>query len=136
MRWLFLISGLGVLGVSAYSGWALSDGRVPVWAFCAVGVFLLVLVLPFILEYTTMGQDMTRVGGEFLSDTRRPYFPEKGEVEVFTGEGRSQMTRRREPKLLFIALVVVGLGLVALEVVEMAQHQAAKPEPDRTLTNF
>ena len=136
MRWIFLICGGGVMGTAAYVGWAFSGGRVPVWALIAIAVFLVTMIIPFLWEYTSMGRDFGKMGGEYLADARRPYFPEKGEVEIFTGDGRTRLSKSRNPKPLVALLTAIAVGLLVYDGILQAGHVADKPDPDDTISNF
>lgn len=136
MRWLFLIDGLGVILAAAFAGIAFGGGYTPMAAMVAGAVFMAGLFVPFFLEYSQVGRDFGDIGGDFLKEARRPFFPQ-GEAEIFVdSDRRPGWHRLKEPKVIVGALTLLALVLFVTDVGRYTAHRV-ETEPQRsTITNF
>lgn len=137
MRWLFLIDGLGVLVTAGFAGLALSRGFTPLMGIGAVLLFLAGLFIPFVREYTSVGRDFDAIGGDFVKEARRPYFPSGEQAEIFGAhENRPSWHSLGEPKRLVTLLTAVALLLVVADLARFSVHSAEMAERRSTITNY
>lgn len=137
MRWLFLIDGLGVVATAGFAGLALNKGFVPLLGIGAAVIFLAGLFIPFVREYTSVGQDFDAIGGDFVREARRPYFPGNQEAEVFGAhDSRPGWRSLKEPRRLVLLLTVIALLMVAVDLGRFTVHSAEMAERRSTITNY
>ncbi|MEO5336979.1 MAG: hypothetical protein H7841_08805 [Magnetospirillum sp. WYHS-4] len=138
MRWLFFIDGIGVVVSGAFAGIALNGGFSPVGGLAAAVIFMAGLFAPFVMEYTSVGRDFGAIGGDFLQEARRPFFPGgRGQAEIFGAhDHRPGWHRLREPIGVVAMLTVVATLLIATDLSRYALHQAAVQQQRTTITNF
>jgi hypothetical protein len=137
MRWLFMIDGLGVILAAAFAGIAFGGGYVPLAAMVAGVIFMAGLFVPFFLEYSQVGRDFGDIGGDFLKETRRPYFPESGQAEIFGADDRRPgWHRMKEPKVVVGVLTLVALLFFATDLGRYTIHRVETEAQRTTITNF
>jgi hypothetical protein len=136
MRWLMAVNVAGIVAGASYAGLVVSPRWTPLLAVAGTVLFLVSLVVPFALEYRSVGRGFHAVESSFLDKVRRPHFPGP-RVEVFQDAEPAPVFRRRRTPVKALAALTVLAGL--LFGADVAIFLATPPPPGETagkITNF
>jgi hypothetical protein len=132
MRWLFLANAVGVASATVYAGMVASSVWIPWYAIGAGAVFIAALAVPWVAEYRSMNREFGAIEDDFLAHGR-PDRAERPKQEVFGGADTAPGFRTQRPPVgLVAALFVIGLALLAADVIQWMPLPTA-PEDDRSL---
>lgn len=135
MRGLFFLNAAGVVTATVYAGMVASSVWIPWYAFAASAAFIVALAIPWVADYRSMNREFGAIESDFMAHGRPDRTP-KPQQEVFgANEPLPGFRRSRSPAGWVIAFFVVGLVLLAIDVVQWWPLPTA-PEDDRTLQGF
>jgi len=111
-----------MLLVAAYGGYAFSLDHTPYWAGGSLVVFLLVIALPFLTEYSAVNRGFKFTENDFQTEERKLLEGSRGS-EVFAPEerkgGAGAWRRHGLSKLAYKLLLILGAIFFCVDIAEL-----------------